>query len=496
MKIFSAEQIRQWDAFTIDNEPITSIDLMERAAAACFTWLTDHFQHTAVFMIFCGTGNNGGDGLAIARMLLLAGHTVDVYILEGGKRSADFTDNFDRINSLSANLQFINIVDLPVIPTSTIIIDALFGTGSNKPLEGPAAELVKHINNSGNQVISIDMPSGLFADSSSAGNVIVTASHTLSFQTSKLAFMLAENNIYTGKVHVLDIGLHPQFYEETTTVFQTVGKKMARSICKPRNQHFHKYNFGHALLFTGSKNMMGAAILCARACLRSGAGLVTVYTEDGTQGVIQAALPEAIATTDRDLPTVAHKKSAIGIGPGLLPSDENKNLLNELIKEYNGALVIDATALSLLSGDVSILQQRMSNPAVLTPHSGEFDKLFGKASGDFERMTMALEQAKKHGAYIILKGHRTLIACPDGTALFNTTGNAGMATAGSGDTLTGILTGLLAQSYSQRDACILGVYLHGMAGDIAAKKMSQEAMIAGDIIDHIGAAYKKIKLAE
>ena len=495
MKIFSTEQIRQWDAFTIDNEPITSIDLMERVAAACFTWLTDNFHPTAPFMIFCGTGNNGGDGLAIARMLLLAGHTVDVYILDGTK-SNDFAANLENVNSLLANIQSIDPVNLPVIPTGTIIIDALFGTGLNKPLEVPATALVKYLNNSGNQVISIDMPSGLFADKGSSGNVIVTASHTLSFQTSKLAFMMAENNIYTGTVHLLDIGLHPQFYKETTTLFQTVGKKLARSICKPRNPHSHKYSFGHALFFAGSKNMMGAAILCARACLRSGAGLVTVYTEDGTQGVIQAALPEAIATTDRDLDTVAQKKSAIGIGPGLLPSDENKKLLNDLIRQYNGALVIDATGLQLLSGDISILQQRVSNPAVLTPHTGEFDRLFDKVSGDFERMTMALEQAKNTGAYIILKGHRTLIACPDGTALFNTTGNAGMATAGSGDALTGILTGLLAQAYSQRDACILGVYLHGMAGDIAAKKMSQEAMIAGDLINHIGAAYKKIKLAE
>ena len=492
MKIFSAAQIRQWDAYTIANEPVSSINLMERAATACFDWLTNNFENPNTYIVFCGTGNNGGDGLAIARMLLLAGDTVMVYILEGEKRSEDFSTNLDRIEPLVTGLQFINNTDFPVIPTDAIVIDALFGTGLSRPLQGVAADLVDYINQASKTIISIDIPTGLFADAGSEGNAIIEANHTLSFQTAKLAFLMAENNKYTGIIHLTDIGLHPHFYNDEPTLFNTIDQKDIKLIYKPRNQFSHKYNFGHALLYTGSKNMMGAAILCAKACLRSGAGLVTVFTEDSTQPVIQTALPEAITSTDNDFETLSQKKSAIGIGPGLALSVANKDLLQHIISGYSGPLVIDATALQMLSADTSILQQRISNPAILTPHTGEFEKLFGKTTSDFERIKIAMQRSVELGCYIVLKGHHTLIACPDGNAFFNTTGNAGMATAGSGDVLTGILTGLLAQGYSQKNACLLGVYLHGMAGDLAAEKMSQEAMIAGDIIDCIGEAYKKI----
>ena len=493
MKIFLAAQVRQWDAYTIGHEPVSSINLMERAATACFTWLTSNFKNPNTYIVFCGTGNNGGDGLAIARMLLLAGNTVNVYMLEGEKRSEDFSTNLQRIKLLLASLQFINDTDFRAIPNDAIVIDSLFGSGLSRPMKGLAADLVTHINAAGKTIISIDIPTGLFADSGSEGNAIIQASHTLSFQTNKVAFLMAENNKYTGIIHLLDIGLHQQFYNDTPTLFNTIDQKEIRLIYKPRNQFAHKYNFGHALLYAGSKNMMGAAILCAKACLRSGAGLVTVFTEDNAQPVIQTALPEAITSTEHDFEKLIQKKSAIGIGPGLELSPANKDLLKNIIAGYSGAMVIDASALQMLSADIGILQQRILNPAIITPHTGEFEKLFGKTVNDFERIKLAMQSAIELGCYIVLKGHNTLIACPDGNAFFNTTGNAGMATAGSGDVLTGILTGLLAQGYSQKNACLLGVYLHGMAGDVAAEKMSQEAMIAGDIIECIGDAYKKIK---
>lgn len=493
MKIFSAAQIRAWDAFTIDNEPISSIELMERAATACFTWLTDRFEHSTKYAVFCGRGNNGGDGLAIARLLLLAGQNVEVYVLQGEKSSEDFTTNLDQLNKFTDSKEISSSADLPNISNETVVIDALFGTGLNKPPEGIAAELINHINASGNQVIAIDMPSGLFADTASIGNIIVQAGVTLSFQINKLAFMLAENKSFTGEIVIVDIGLHPSYYEQTPTLFYTATKELINSIYKPRNQFGHKYNFGHALLFAGSRNMMGAAVLCAKACLRSGAGLVTVHTEEGTQGIIQSALPEAITSTEDNFDLLLAKKAAIGIGPGLLVSDVNTNLLKKIISTYEKPIVIDASALTILAGNISLLQQRGFAAPVLTPHSGEFDRLFDKRQGDFERMKKAIEMAATLNCYIALKGHHTLVACPDGDAFFNTTGNAGMATAGSGDALTGILTGLLSQGYTQKEACILGVYLHGLSGDLAASKISQEALIAGDIIDHIGTAYQKIK---
>ena len=492
MKIFSAALVRQWDAFTIANEPVSSINLMERAATACYNWLTTHLKVPTPFAIFCGTGNNGGDGLVIARMLLQAGHTVSVYILAGEKSSEDFCINLERIKPYEIDLNFIDNIATVIIKKDAVLIDALFGTGLNRPLQGFAADLVCFINDTGRPIISIDIPSGLFADACSEENTVIRASHTLSFETNKLAFLMAENNKYTGNIHLLKIGLAPDFYGDANTTFCTIDQDLIVSLYKPRNQFSHKYNFGHALLYAGSKNMMGAAILSAKGCLRSGAGLVTVFTDENTQPIIQTALPEAITATETHVELLSQKKSATGIGPGLALTEFNQHVLHQLIKGYAGPVIIDASALQILSSNIEVLKERRKNTVILTPHTGEFEKLFGKTDNDFERMQLALSRSVELGCYIVLKGHHTLIACPDGDIFFNTTGNAGMATAGSGDVLTGILTGLTAQGHSPKDSCILGVYLHGVAGDVAAEKMSQEAMIAGDITDCIGEAYKKI----
>jgi hydroxyethylthiazole kinase-like uncharacterized protein yjeF len=268
---------------------------------------------------------------------------------------------------------------------------------------------------------------------------------------------------------------------------------LMHTIYKPRNESSNKYNFGHALLFAGSKDMMGAAILCAKAVLRSGAGLVTVYTEERTESIIQIAVPEAITSTEKDLHTITYKKNAIGIGPGLEASTTNSTLLKELIEKWDHPLIIDATALSLLKEYTPLLKERKQYPAILTPHSGEFEKLFGKTDNDSERIKLALAKAIELNCFIILKGPSSLVACPDGSSFLNSTGNAGMATAGSGDVLTGILTGLSAQGYSPLNTCLLGTYLHGLAGDIAATKLSEEAMLSGDIIDCLGDAFKQIE---
>jgi hydroxyethylthiazole kinase-like uncharacterized protein yjeF len=267
---------------------------------------------------------------------------------------------------------------------------------------------------------------------------------------------------------------------------------LIHTIYKPRDESSNKYNFGHALLFAGSKDMMGAAILCAKAVLRSGAGLVTVYTEERTESIIQIAVPEAITSTEKDFHTITYKKNAIGIGPGLEASTANSLLLKELIEKWDNPLVIDATALSLLKEYTSLLKERKQYPAILTPHTGEFEKLFGKTNDDTDRIRLAITKAVQLNCFIILKGPSTLVACPDGSNFFNSTGNAGMATAGSGDVLTGILTGLSAQGYSPLNTCLLGTYLHGLAGDIAATKLSEEAMLSGDIIENLGAAFELI----
>ena len=495
MKIFSVAQIKKWDDYTIFNEPISSIHLMERAASACFTWLQTYFKKKHYYTIFCGIGNNGGDGLAIARMLLLAGKSVKVYILEGEKRSENFSFNLEQLHLILNDIQYINDINASTIKIEGIIIDALLGSGLNRSLNGRIAQLVQFINQSENTIISIDIPTGLLADEATTGDTIIRADHTITFQSFKLAFVMSENNQFIGRLHILDIGLHPQFYNETTPSYKLIEQTEISLIYKPRNQFSHKYNFGHALLYAGSKNMMGAALLCAKACLRSGAGLVTLHTEEMYQSIVQIALPEAITSTENNIGLLCIKKAAIGIGPGLAISSANKELLLTLLETVTIPQVIDATALHLLSTENSILSKPFKIPIILTPHSGEFEKLFGKTSNDFEKTALARKKSIELNCYIILKGHHSLVACLDGTAYFNSTGNAGMATAGSGDVLTGIITGLLAQGYSPKNACLLGVYLHGLAGDIAAKKISQESLIAGDIIDSIGEAFIAIQKA-
>lgn len=490
MKILQVPQIQAWDAYTIRHEPISPGQLMERAAGVAAQWILDHYHNNQEFALFCGTGNNGGDGLVIARLLAEAGKKVQVFVLECGNRSDDFLINLARLEPLLP-VNFIDD-DLPLPRENVLVIDALFGTGLNRPLEGKAARLVKAINQHRYTIISIDIPSGLFADKTSMGNDIIAACVTLSFQVYKLAFMMTENARHFGQVHILDIKLHPAFYDHAFTKFYTIDSTLASFIYKPRKSFVHKYNLGHALLYAGSKPMMGAAILCAKACMRSGAGLVTVFTEDQTQGILQVAIPEAISGLENDWKILSHKKGVIGIGPGLQRTVENEKLLREIFREYTGGIVVDATGLQLFAA-ISPAPRSDKKTFILTPHTGEFEQLFGKASNDFDRLDQCMERAKELNCYIVLKGHHTLIACPDGIGYFNMNGNAGMATAGSGDVLTGFITGLLVQGYSEKEACLLGVYLHGKAGDLAAEKRSQEALIASDIIDSVGDAFKSIQ---
>lgn len=497
MKIFSAAQVREWDASTIKEEAITSTDLMERAATVCFNWIKKNLPRSKKMIVYCGTGNNGGDGLVIARLLHQHKYKVAVYILDGKSRTEAFNINLARLSGLKVKPVFIrDEEDFPIAVKGQAIIDALFGTGLNRPLKNTAAQLVRHINAQKNSVvISIDLPSGMLADSSTEPGAVVNATHTLSFETYKLAFFLGENLPFSGQVHLLPIGLLKKYHQDTTAFFETIDQQLISTIYKPRIQTAHKYNYGHALLYAGSPHMMGAAILCAKACIRSGAGLVTINVAPGFQSIIHTSVPEVITSSEKDTAKSWQKKSAVAIGPGMENSTSNRSLLKKILTDWGGPLVIDATGLSLLSTLLKLLTRRASGRAILTPHAGELEKLFGKTANDFARINLAIEKANALNCYIILKGHHTLVACPDGTHYFNTTGNAGMATAGTGDTLTGILCGLLSQGYSEKNACILGVYLHGLAGDIAAEKMSQEAMTASDVTANLGNAFIHIKNA-
>jgi len=498
MKILSAEEIRLWDQYTFKHEPIASIDLMERAAEKCLEWLERNSPYDSRFNIFCGKGNNGGDGLAIARLLTNKNYPVSVYILEfGHKGTEDFQTNLSRLHQCeSVEISFIQKVEnFCSFSADEIIIDALFGSGLNRQLEGVTAKLVEHINNSGCKVVAIDIPSGMFVDRSSKGNVIIKADHTLSFQCLKPAFLVAENADNTGEVHILDIGLHEEFLKSTAGVYEWINEDSVRTIHKPRNRFAHKGTFGHGLIVAGSYGKIGAAVLSAKACLRSGIGLLSCHIPKCGYDIMQTAVPEAMVMTDFNSSFNTKtdddltKYEAVAVGPGIGTASETKMLLREIFDSFRHPLVLDADALNIMAAQKDLLKLIPAG-SILTPHPKEFERMFGESANDFDRIELALQKARELNVIIVLKGHHTFIATPDKKGFFNSTGNAGMATGGSGDVLTGILTSLLAQGYSSVETAILGVYLHGLAGDKAAEKLSMEAMVAGDIIENLGEAFK------
>ncbi len=499
MKIFSVPQIKAWDNHTIQNEPVSSVELMERAAMACSKWLLDHFNNSNSFIIFCGKGNNGGDGLAIARILIENNFKVIVYIAVNSETSTpDFEINLERLDKISNDIYFIEKPSSFPGISDEIVVDAMLGTGLNKSVTGLYRDLIAHINEYSKTVISVDVPSGLYIDKSTVGDPdaqIVKADFTLTFQNQKLAFLMPENQPFFGKATLLNIGLSKEFEEKENAPFEYVEETFINGIYKPRNAFSNKGNFGYACLLAGSYGMMGAAVLSCKACLRSGVGKLTCYTCEKGYEIMQSSVPESMCQTFGDTfikdPKNFESFDVIGIGPGIGKKPSHKQLLQDLFSKYKNPLVIDADALNVISENPQLMEA-MPVHSIITPHPKEFERLFGKSQSDFERIDLALQKAELHNIFIVLKGHRTFIATPKGKGYFNSTGNAGMATAGAGDVLTGIITALVAQKYSALHACILGVYLHGLAGDLAAETLSQEALIAEDIINHLGKGFIKI----
>lgn len=499
MQIFETDKIKAWDEYTIANEPIASIDLMERAAKACFDWLIQHNYKSCGFSIYCSKGNNGGDGLALARMLSNTGHTVSVFILEFGYMGTnDFQANLARLHETQVNINYISAEEnIKKVNDDNVLIDAILGSGLNRALDGLTAMVVNHLNDSGNEIISIDIPTGLFADKSAEGNIVIRATHTLSFQCYKLAFLMQENLKYIGQLHLLNIGLHEDYLKNATSDFMLVDRSLAHDLLRPRKKFTHKGDYGNGALITGSTGIMGASALCAKAFMRSGAGKLTCHVPASGNIIMQIAVPEAMCKIEKGDDHIKslsslEKYDAVGIGPGLGLHDSHTTLLATLFKEYRKPVVIDADALNTLSKS-SELHSQIPPLSILTPHTREFDRLFGTLETDFSRIEMALSKAKELNIIIVLKGPHTFIATPGGMGYFNNSGNPGMATGGSGDVLTGVVTGLLCQGYPPEHAAILGVYVHGLAGDLAAAKLSQQSLIASDITEHLGEAFKSIQ---
>lgn len=509
MKIFNSAQIREIDSFTIKNEPVSSVDLMERAAMKLFSWITGEFNRSDNFLIFIGPGNNGGDGLALARMLGKSGYKAGVFnVAFHGKTSDDWQINHKRLSETGVRVRDVRSTsEMPLISDKDIVIDAIFGSGLTRPVDGLARQVIDEINRSGAVKIAIDVPSGLSPEGGliqakegtpkpPEGGLIIKADYTLSFQFPKLAFMFAENHEYVGEWKILPIGLHEAVIESTPTPYHLLAAEDVNHIPKKRKKFDHKGVYGHGLLVAGSRGKMGAAILGASAALRTGIGLLTCHVPSSGNEILQTALPEAMVQTDASPDVISSagdvsRFSAIAAGPGLGTGDETQSALRDLIPS-DKPLVLDADALNILSLNKEWLRY-MQPGNILTPHPKEFERLAGKTSGSFERLQLQRNFSEEYKCIVILKGAHTSISMPDGRVFFNNTGNPGMARGGSGDVLTGMLLSLLAQGYTAEQAAILGVYLHGLAGDIAVSEASCESIIASDIINSIGKAFNKIR---
>ena len=501
MKIFTGTQIKELDKFTIENEPVASIDLMERAAKAIVRVLREEWDNKTPFVVFAGPGNNGGDALAVARLMAEAGYKVTVFLFNvNGKLSDDCATNKQRAMECKRIKAFTEVVvdfDPPELTAETVVIDGLFGAGLNKTLAGGFASLVKYINQSPAKVVSIDLPSGLMTEDNTH-NVkahIVRADLTLTLQQKKLAMFFEDNQQFLGRLRVLDIRLNPEFIAQTDTKYQVLEEADVRSRMLKRGDFVSKRLMGHALIVAGSYGMAGAAVLAGRACMRSGVGKLTVCTPRRNYDVMQISLPEAILSTGKEdyfftEPLDTEHYDAVGMGPGLGQHEDTAIALISQIRRTQCPMVIDADALNILASHKAWMQQLPQN-LILTPHVGEFDRLGNRGSeGDYDRLSKALDLAQHLQAYILLKGHFSALCLPSGKVYFNPTGNAGMATAGSGDVLTGIITGLLARGYNREDACIVGMYLHGLAGDLAAKQLGKESLMAGDIVSYLPQAFE------
>lgn len=498
MKIFNVHQIREADQYTIENEPITSLELMERAAGRIAGWVAGKFAPRHKVAVCCGTGNNGGDGLAVARLLLERGYAVDVFIVGGDKEgSPDFEANKQRLSDRHALRNINDQNDMPDWDAYQLLIDAIFGSGLSRPVEGLYGKVIEGINSADTTVIAVDMPSGLFADQSSLGNIILRADHTLTFQLPKLALLMPENAEYVGEWETLDIGLSAEYIQGAESPYTYLSEDLTRKILRKREKFSNKGDYGRAMIVAGSYGKMGAAVLCGRAALRSGIGLLTMYVPICGYEIIQINIPEAMVMTDESARHISsapesEKMDALGIGPGLGMDQETLYALIEAVRIVKKPVVLDADALNLIASHHELKRLLPAN-SVLTPHPKEFERLAGSWENDFERLEKQKELAREINCIILLKGAHTSVALPDGRVFFNSTGNPGMATGGSGDVLTGIITALVAQQYDPGDATLLGVYVHGLAGDIASREYSDISMISGDIITKLPSAFKSLE---
>ena len=498
MKLLNAKQISKLDAYTIESQNISSYDLMERAATKCTEWLVHHSRNNEMFYILCGPGNNGGDGLAIARLLYQKGFDVKVFINESTlKFSPDARINYDRLKEISGIpvLDFDEAYNIDFTEPAAIV-DALFGIGFTRKLDEPYESLIRYINRQRCRKIAIDVPSGVSADRLSWTECVAfLADVTLTFHCYKRSYLHPETGQFYGKVEIVDISLAQDFSENLPAKEFVIDDFLIQEIYKPRNKFAHKGTYGHSLIVAGSYGKIGAAVLAVNAALRSGSGLTTCLAPKCGFEILQSQCPEAMFISGGE--NYIHSLDVdsdffVGIGPGLDTQSETKQCFLELLKQHQQPMVIDADALNIIAKHPENLAN-IPQDSILTPHAKEFSRLFGETKNSADQLNLAKLKAEELQAIIVVKGHHTQVVTPDGDVHYNITGNAGMAKGGSGDALLGIITSLLAQGYCSKEAAIFGVWLHGKAGDFAAEKYSQEAMLPTDLINSIGDVFKYLQ---
>ncbi|WP_317167327.1 NAD(P)H-hydrate dehydratase [Blattabacterium cuenoti] len=499
-------QIKQAEKYCIDQKQISSLELMDRAAENCFKWIIKHYQiKNKSFIIFSGNGNNGGDGLSLARFLYTYGVQVSVYILN---ISNHFSDEFliqkNRIIKNNINLHHLYEGEkIPNFDKKNYIIDAIFGIGLNREIGNFWKNFIDILNKKKfSLVISIDIPSGMFIETNNnhKSKKIIKATHTLTFYTPKIPFFLPDYEEYVGKWWVINLGVHKDYFQKIYTKNYFVDCEYIRSIKKRRKKFSHKGNYGHGLIIGGSYGMIGSMVLAGKACLRSGIGKLTIYTPHCGYSILQNGIPEAIIKTDKkkffiskidDLPKIT--SVGIGMGLGMHPKTQYalESFLLKISKRKKTNLILDADAINIIANKLDMLRILPKN-TILTPHPKELFRLFGTWKNDYEKLNLLKEMSNKYHIFFVLKGFYSIISTPSGELYFNSTGNPGMSTAGSGDVLSGMIVSFLSQGYSEKDACIFSVYLHGLSGDIAKNELCEESIISSDIVDCIAKSFQKI----
>lgn len=499
MKIFSAPQLKACDAYTIHATGIQSADLVERAAQACAVHIMRQFSTDTPFVFLCGMGNNGADGLALARMLMQHGFGIKVFVLQHKEQgTAEYKANLNQL--LKVNAALVDYVApesfLADIHPQVVLIDAVLGIGLSRPVEGWLADFFRHINHLPNYKIAIDMPSGLPSDTTLQGEqAVIRVNETLTFQLLKRSLLHPETAVFAGQVHILDIGLHPTFIEATHTHYQTVEPEMLSGFIQPRDPFTYKNKNGHLYIVAGSRGKTGALILSSRAALRSGVGLVSSVIPEACYVPYQTSVPEAMCHISglesvNEIPQFAAADAWV-LGMGMGTDESTATAFATFLSTCNTPCVLDADALNIMAAQPDLLH-KIPEHSILTPHIGECDRLFGVSSSSLQRAEHIRMQAMRYKVVIVLKGRFSVIATPEGDCYYNTNGNPGMAKAGSGDVLAGLLGGLLAKGSSATEAALLGVYLHALAGDIAAGFLGEEAMNAGDLILQLPGAWQKL----